>query len=201
MANYSIFGCGAAGLYTAWRLVTSGKLSDDDTICLYDWGMYDFSKDNSGTRSPAGRVCTYFHQNEPGNSYVELGGMRYMEWDRTPKGAGHRLVTTVIETLGLKGESEQFNTTPDPLFYLRQRNFYSSQISSFTPAPYKADHSLADYPPDQTVSYVEDRAIGDQNPDTRSKQCKFYNFECIELPAWNELTVVNQGVRRVPVDA
>jgi hypothetical protein len=59
--TYSIFGAGAAGLYTAWRLLTgkskdakkAGKLlSKRDTLELYDWGKYDFSKKNSGTREP-----------------------------------------------------------------------------------------------------------------------------------------------------
>jgi hypothetical protein len=52
--TYSIFGAGAAGLYTAWRLL-DGKTSDEngkskqlaagDTLELYDWGKYDFSKE------------------------------------------------------------------------------------------------------------------------------------------------------------
>jgi hypothetical protein len=175
MATYSIFGCGPAGLYTAWRLVTSGKLSGDDTICLYDWGKYRFSKEDSGTRAPSGRICTYHYKNKPGNTYVEMGGMRYIEWDGTVNGTGHRLVTTVIEKLGLKEASELFNTTNDPLFYLRQRNFYQSQISSFSPAPYNADHCFAAYPPDNVLNYVAAQALGTQQPETRSEQCRFYS--------------------------
>ena len=176
MATYSIFGCGPAGLYTGWRLVTSGKLSSDDTICLYDWGKYEFSNDNLGTRSPAGRICTYHYRNKPGNSYIEMGGMRYIEWNhKDPKGPGHRLVTTVIQDLDLDKDSEPFNTTDDPLFYLRQKNFYSSQISPLTPAPYNADHALAEQPPDNTFNYVADQAIGKPGPETRIDQCKFYN--------------------------
>ena len=59
MATYSIFGAGPGGLYTAWRLVTSGKLTSADSLQLFDWGKYDFSPTDSGTREPAGRVCTY----------------------------------------------------------------------------------------------------------------------------------------------
>ncbi|MEL6813238.1 MAG: hypothetical protein AAFP03_00330 [Cyanobacteria bacterium J06598_3] len=99
--------------------------------------------------------------------------MRYLEFDETSN-EGHLLVTTVIEQLGLKCHSEPFNTTHDPLFYLRERNFYSSQISSFTPAPYKANQSLAESPPDQVFSYVAAKALGDQKPATRTEQCKFY---------------------------
>ena len=62
--TYSIFGAGAAGLYTAWRLLNGkakkGKdqkmLKKDDILELYDWGKYDFSKKNSGTRAPGARV-------------------------------------------------------------------------------------------------------------------------------------------------
>src|ERR1041385_7389470 len=108
---YSIFGAGAAGLYTAWRLLSGksgGKHADKqlragDALELYDWGRYDFSKRHSGTRAAGARICTWFYQNDPENSYLELGGMRYSFWDRsqpdTPRYTvpGHRLVTTVIE--------------------------------------------------------------------------------------------------------
>ena len=49
--TYSIFGAGAAGLYTAWRLLngvpagSKGKammLGKNDILELYDWGKYDF---------------------------------------------------------------------------------------------------------------------------------------------------------------
>jgi hypothetical protein len=175
MATYSIFGCGPAGLYTAWRLASSGKLSGDDTISLYDWGKYRFSKKEPGTRAPAGRICTYHYRNKPGNSYIEMGGMRYIEWDKSLNGPGHRLVTTIIEQLGLDEDSVDFNTTNDPLFYLRQRNFYQSQISSFTPAPYQADNSFAGQPPDNTLNYVAAQALGKLQPKTRSEQCRFYH--------------------------
>ena len=45
--TYSIFGAGAAGLYTAWRLLDgtpnsrndqAKQLSKGDTLELYDWG-------------------------------------------------------------------------------------------------------------------------------------------------------------------
>jgi hypothetical protein len=49
--TYSIFGAGAAGLYTAWRLLDgqpsstndqAKQLANGDTLELYDWGQYDF---------------------------------------------------------------------------------------------------------------------------------------------------------------
>src|SRR5437588_958189 len=67
--TYSIFGAGAAGLYTAWRLL-DGKtsiardkpklLAKGDTLELYDWGKYDFSKAEPGTRSPGARVWRWY---------------------------------------------------------------------------------------------------------------------------------------------
>jgi len=106
--TYSIFGAGGAGLYTGWRLLNGkaksakGKaklLSPGDTLELYDWGKYDFSKKHPGTREPGARVCTWHYQDNKEKSYLELGGMRYAEYDE--QNGGHLLVTTVIKRLGL----------------------------------------------------------------------------------------------------
>ena len=86
---YSIFGAGAAGLYTAWRLLSgetesgSGQshLGEGDTLELYDWGQYDFSKNNPGTRAAGARVCTWHYKDDKTKSYLELGGMRYSDWN------------------------------------------------------------------------------------------------------------------------
>jgi hypothetical protein len=130
--TYSIFGAGAAGLYTAWRLLSGttrsekGKtkqLGQGDTLELYDWGKYDFSKADPGTRAAGARVCTWHYQNDKNKSYVELGGMRYSQWDSKAKDAnggkapGHRVVTTVISQLGLDQYSVPFNESTNPLFY------------------------------------------------------------------------------------
>ena len=37
-----------------------------------------------------------------------------------------------------------FNESPNPLFYLRSRNFYLNDITSQSPAPYNADSYAAD---------------------------------------------------------
>ena len=82
---YSIFGAGASGLYTAWRLLDGtaagekGKarqLGKGDVLELYDWGKYDFSKEYPGSRAAGARVCTWHYQDDKNNSYLELGGMR-----------------------------------------------------------------------------------------------------------------------------
>lgn len=173
MTTYSIFGAGPGGLYTAWRLANNAATGD--TIDFYDWGEYQFG-DGEGTRAAAGRICTYHHQNDPRNAYIEVGGMRYIHWDGTPTGAGHRLVTTVIDQVGLSDESVPFRTTTDPLFFLRGRNFYSQDIDRNHPAPYNTAFGLANRPPDDALTYVYDAATDPElRPDTRAKQCAFYS--------------------------
>jgi hypothetical protein len=71
--TYSIFGAGAAGLYSARRLL-SGKPADPKdksklldkggTLELYDWGKYTFSKSETGTREAGARVCTSHYKND-----------------------------------------------------------------------------------------------------------------------------------------
>lgn len=172
---YSIFGAGPAGLYTAWRLLVSGKLLKGDTLELYDWGKYDFSTKDSKTRAPAGRICTYHYKNDSTQSYIEVGGMRYMDWDGNQDSPGHRLVTTVINQLGLDSDTQEFITTDNPLFYLRQKNFYSKEITASNPAPYYANHDLATKTPDEAFNYVARKIINNEHtPKTRSQQCEYY---------------------------
>ena len=79
MTAYKIFGAGAGGLYTAWRLAASRKLNRGDTIELIEWGNYAFDGAVNPTRPPAGRICTHHYKGDPAQSYVELGGMRYVQ--------------------------------------------------------------------------------------------------------------------------
>src|ERR1051325_7267267 len=63
--KYSIFGAGASGLYTAWRLLNGKPRSEagrkkqlqaGDVLELYDWGRYDFTgKDRKSAKQ--GRGC------------------------------------------------------------------------------------------------------------------------------------------------
>ena len=195
MANktYSIFGAGAAGLYTAWRLLdgkTAGdkakakQLAKGDTLELYDWGQYNFSKENPGTRAPGARVCTWHYQDNQDNSYLELGGMRYSDWncDNGGSAGGHRVVTTVIRELGLDQYSVPFNESTNPLFYLRTKNMYLAGITSANPAPYHVDHYGADDSPDTGFNLVENLA-GTQAtlPKTRAAWCEFYQSGSIAV--------------------
>jgi hypothetical protein len=190
--TYSIFGAGASGLYTAWRLLDGkpgGKSKDKqlakgDTLELYDWGKYDFSKQNPGTRAPGARVCTWHYKDDPGNSYLEVGGMRYSDWngDNGPLAGGHRVVTTVIKQLGLDKYSVPFNESTNPLFYLRTKNMYLNAITSATPAPYHVDHYGADDSPDTGFNTVEALAgTQKQLPQTRTAWCEFYQNGTIKV--------------------
>ena len=196
MANktYSIFGAGAAGLYTGWRLLNgnaTGKsnqakqLSKGDTLELYDWGKYDFSKDEPGTRAAGARVCTWHYRNDKNNSYLELGGMRYVAWGGNNDGisGGHRLVTTVIEQLGLKKYSVPFNVSSNPLFYLRTKNMYLNDINSSNPAPYNVDNFGAATSPDNGFTILQDLAIppAEAAKMTRADWCEFYQNGTISV--------------------
>jgi hypothetical protein len=183
---YSIFGAGASGLYTAWRLL-SGKpigekakakrLTSGDTLELYDWGKYDFSKEDPGSRAAGARVCTWHYQDDNSKSYLELGGMRYSDWDGDNGGAagGHRVVTTVIKQLGLDRFSVPFNESTNPLFYLRTKNMYLNSITSSNPAPYHVNNYGADDSPDTGFNLVENLAGTQKSlPQTRAAWCEFY---------------------------
>ena len=188
--TYAIFGAGAAGLYTAWRLLSgtrapgdgpSGLLEEGDTLRLYDWGNYRFRAGDGGTRAPGARVCTWHYRDDPGNSYVELGGMRYSYWDRRHKDTatttqpGHRLVTTVIERLGLDKYAVPFNESANPLFYLRTRNMYLNGITSAQPAPYAVNKYGAASSPDNGFAVVENIAVTQTSgPRTRRQWDAFY---------------------------
>jgi len=188
--TYAIFGAGAAGLYTAWRLL-SGKseprsgpsklLEEGDTLHLYDWGNYHFRHGDGGTRAPGARVCTWHYRNDPGNAYVELGGMRYSYWDRRQKDTttvtqpGHRLVTTVVEQLGLDKYAVPFNESTNPLFYLRTKNMYLDGITSAQPAPYAVNKYGNASSPDNGFTVVENIAVTQTSgPVTRRQWDQFY---------------------------
>lgn len=191
--TYSIFGAGASGLYTAWRLLDGEpssnaagdrQLQPGDVLELYDWGNYDFSGDAQGLREPAGRICTWHYKDDPNNSYVELGGMRYARWDGNDAGdkPGHRLVTTVIARLGLDRYVVPFNESTDPLFYTRSRNYYLSEISSRSPAPYNASGFAAASPPDNLFGVLQNLSPStESNSFTRAQWDRFYQHGRIEV--------------------
>ncbi len=192
--TYSIFGAGAAGLYTAWRLLNgevknskdkNKKLGKGDTLELYDWGRYDFSQAHPGTRAAGARICTWHYKNDKTQAYLELGGMRYSDWDMNAKDAnngtapGHRVVTTVIKQLGLDKYSVPFNESTNPLYYLRSKNFFLNQITSQNPAPYNVDHYGAAGAPDNGFSTVEGLSVNKNM--TRRQWDTFYRDGVIKV--------------------
>jgi hypothetical protein len=181
--TYSIFGAGASGLYTAWRLLNGDvkkekykpkQLAAGDVLELYDWGNYDFLGETKETRPAGARVCTWHYKNDASKSYLELGGMRYSEWDNTKDGQGHRLVTKVIEDLNLKQFSVQFNESTNPLYYLRSKHLYLNQISAKDPAPYHVKNKGEDSSPNDGFAKVGDLAVTSKYPSTRTDWYDFY---------------------------
>ncbi|HEX8483620.1 MAG TPA: hypothetical protein VF650_17105 [Allosphingosinicella sp.] len=177
--TYSIFGAGAAGLYTAWRLLNGeaigeeakGKLlGEGDILELYDWGRYDFSKREPGSREPGARVCTWHYRDDKQNAYLELGGMRYAEWSDDTQ-SGHRLVCEVIKQLDLDGDSVDFNESTDQLLFLRNRNMYLKDIKLGAPAPYNIAADGAAQTPYGGFSAVQNLVT---SPTTRLGWCEFY---------------------------
>lgn len=197
--TYSIFGAGAAGLYTAWRLLDGEartargrkrQLVRGDVLELFDWGNYDFSGEHPDVREAGARVCTWHYRNDPDNSYLEVGGMRYSRWDAGAKDAnggtapGHRLVTTVISRLGLDPYVVPFNESSNPLYYLRSKNFYLGDITSQSPAPYNTVAAAA--PPNNGFGVLQDLAPRTEDPSfTRRQWNDVYRHGRIEaeLPA------------------
>jgi hypothetical protein len=209
--TYSIFGAGAAGLYTAWRLLDgkpasrsdqAKQLSKGDTLELYDWGKYDFSKADPGTRAAGARVCTWHYQNDKKNSYLELGGMRYSNWDGNNDAAsgGHRLVTTVIAQLGLDKYAVPFNESTNPLYYLRTKNMYLNDINSSNPAPYNVDHFGAATSPYNGFSILQDLAMTPEQAGkmTRTEWCEFFQKGTISVDM-PESSVYQKGDRMADI--
>jgi len=173
MTTYTIFGAGPGGLYTAWRLATGGKLSSGDAIELIEWGNYAFETGDGGTRLPAGRVCSYHYQENVENSYIEVGGMRYLEWDPA-KSEGHQLVTYTINALGLGSDVVPFLTTENPLYYLRGENFYQEQLAAGTAtAPYNTPGNNKQ-PAYDLYGHISDLMTLGSQIKTRAEQCQFY---------------------------
>jgi hypothetical protein len=174
MTTYTIFGAGPGGLYTAYRLVTGGHLGAGDTVNLVEWGNYAFEAGDGGTRPPAGRICSYPYEGVSGKSYIEVGGMRFVEWDPTTS-TGHQLVSYMVKTLDLQGDVVPFRTTDDPLFYLRGENFYQDQLTSgAVTAPYNTPGNNQK-PPDVLYGNISDLMTTGSKIATRAEQCAFYS--------------------------
>jgi hypothetical protein len=181
MTNYVIVGAGAAGLYTAYRLLSSGSLDQGDTVRLFEW-----------SERPGGRIYSYtFPQSISADGlYCEFGGMRFATDSNFPDPTkiteGHVLVQQTILALQLQDKVVPFQQSASRLYYLRGRNVYESNITSlgglpynfnseFTrfitannvPTPYTADNILG------AVAGLFAPGLGTPNAD-RAKWCSYY---------------------------
>lgn len=204
MKKYSIFGAGASGLYTAWRLLngetktTKGKekkLEQGDILELYDWGQYNFNEQNKGSRAAGARICTWHYDNDSSASYLELGGMRYSQWNEQSQ-TGHKVVSKVIELLNLNEYAVEFDESTDPLYYLRGKNMYSSEINKENPVPYNIPNGGASVPPFTGMNEVGKLAITKDYPKTRLEWLEFYKCGTLERVSDNNSVYKNGDLLR-----
>lgn len=178
MTAYVIVGAGAAGLYTAYRLLSSGSLNAGDTVNVYEW-----------SNRPGGRIYTYtFPQSvgPSGNLYCEFGGMRFATDANFPNSIveGHVLVQQTIVALGLQNKVVPFQQSSNRLYYLRGQHVYEQSLTSLsglpynfnaefnaflanTPSPYTADNILGQ------IATICAPNLGSSNAD-RPKWCNYY---------------------------
>jgi hypothetical protein len=174
MTNYVIVGAGAAGLYTAYRLLSGGTLNQGDTVRLYEW-----------SDRPGGRIYSYtFPQDAyppgatPNGLYCEFGGMRFAtdndNFPQNPPGIveGHVLVQQIIIALGLQNQVVPFLQSSNRLYYLRGTHVYENNLNSLgalADLPYNFNSQFNAFaagikppppPAPQTINYTADTILG-----------------------------------------
>src|SRR5215216_4309510 len=179
MTNYVIVGAGAAGLYTAYRLLSSGSLVPDDTVQLFEW-----------SDRPGGRIYTYTFPSIVGANglYCEFGGMRFATDpnfpDPTKITEGHVLVQQAIIALGLQNMVVPFQQSANRLYYLRGRNVYEQSLTSVSGLPYNFNSEFSTFLAKVPSPYTADNILGEiaticapnlgsSNAD-RAKWCNYY---------------------------
>lgn len=178
MTAYVIVGAGAAGLYTAYRLLSSGNLNPGvDTVNLYEW-----------SNRPGGRIYTYTFPSSVGSNglYCEFGGMRFATDQNFPNSIveGHVLVQQTIVALGLQNKVVPFQQSSNRLYYLRGQNVYEQSLTSVSGLPYNFNAEfkafLANVPSPYTADNILGQIaticapnLGSSNAD-RAKWCNYY---------------------------
>jgi Flavin containing amine oxidoreductase len=156
VTNYVIVGAGAAGLYTAYRLLSSGSLNSGDTVRLYEW-----------SDRPGGRIFTYTFPASVGSNglYCEFGGMRFAIDktnfpDPTKITEGHVLVQQAIIALNLQNNVVAFQQSDNRLYYLRGRNVYETSITSVSGLPYNFNNEFMAFLANVPSPYTADNILG-----------------------------------------
>ena len=156
--RYVIIGAGAAGLYTAYRLLKSGTVSTDqgDTLNLFEW-----------SDRPGGRIYTY--KLDDTGLYCEFGGMRFATDPNFPNTIteGHVLVQQMIVELGLHENPNRvvpFQQSSDRLYYLRGSNVYESSLTTINGLPYNFNEEFKQFiksiPTQPQPTYTADTILG-----------------------------------------
>jgi Flavin containing amine oxidoreductase len=157
MTNYVIAGAGAAGLYTAYRLLQSATLKADDTVKVYEWA-----------KRPGGRILTYTFPDAVGGNglYCEFGGMRFATDPNFPNASkiseGHVLVQHMVINMGLQGKVVPFQQSSNRLYYLRGVNVYEDTITSMSGLPYTFSKEFINFLSTKNVPqpYTADNILG-----------------------------------------
>lgn len=152
MANYVIVGGGASGLYTAYRLLKSGKLkAGQDTVNLYEW-----------SERLGGRIYTYTFPDSKDGLYVEVGGMRFATDSNFPKSIveGHVLVQNMVVEMGLQGKVIPFVESPSRMYYLRGETFYEDGITDPSKLPYNFNAEFYKFLQNVQKPYTADNILG-----------------------------------------
>lgn len=141
MANHVIVGAGASGLYTAYRLLSSGQLAQGDTVRLFEWGD-----------RPGGRILTYTFPEQLGGKglYCEFGGMRFAIdganfANGNPISEGHVLAQYMIREMGLSSKVVNFDMSSNRLYYLRGTQHYELNLTALGALPYQFDARATTY--------------------------------------------------------
>ena len=143
MAKYVIIGAGPSGLYTAYRLLSSGKVKAGDTVQIFEW-----------SDRPGGRIYSYTLDKDTG-LYAEVGGMRFaadpnfVTNGQMPT-TGHILVQYMVKDMGLVSTVLPFLESPTTggkgrMYYLRGKTLYETSLTDTGLLPYNFDSDFKSY--------------------------------------------------------
>jgi len=173
MTSYVIAGAGAAGLYTAYRLLSSDVLKNGDTVQLIEW-----SDSHVG-----GRINTYnFKGGDANGQYVEAGGMRFSTDPNFKKGSiqsGHVVLQNLIWEMDLQDSVVPFvMSDPQRLYYLRGVNFYEQNIPATNlPYQFNARFKAQDYdqhPAEFIFGAIAESFTQTKQSWTRAEWCNYF---------------------------